>query len=251
MAMSGFGATSVAKGWRERRRGADVAPDLVHRVFHAERPHALRVSDQTDVDTTEGMAEVSLVDATRCMIVGWQVASEMTVQTVLSALEVTCLRRGACHAGLSFSLDRAHFDAGSQYWSVREATRLAEIGGVSSVGQPRQRWHRTPESLNAFSEAELVVGPGRGALRDVSHREAVTVSSFTWWRNPDSRLSRRPEPTTSSGPTRQKTTPPARKDSKVRGLEGSQGEPGAAWRRAGCRRGDLNPHALAGTSPSS
>jgi len=45
------------------------------------------------------------------MIVGWQVASEMTV---LRALEVARLRRGAFHAGLSFSCDRAHSDAGSQ-----------------------------------------------------------------------------------------------------------------------------------------
>jgi hypothetical protein len=60
------------------------------------------------------MADVSLLDATRCMIVGWQVASEMTVQTVLSLLEVTCLRRGAFHDALSFSCDRAHFDAGRE-----------------------------------------------------------------------------------------------------------------------------------------
>jgi hypothetical protein len=38
-------------------------------------------------------------------------------------------------------------------------------------------------------------------------------------------LSRRPEPTTSSGPSRQTTTPPARKESTVRSLQGSQGEP--------------------------
>jgi len=111
-----------------------------------------------------------------------------------------------------------------------EATRLAEIGGVPSVGQPGERRHRTPESLNAFSEAELVFGPGRGALRDVSHHEAVTMSSFTWWRRPGYRalsetLSRRPEPTTSSGPTRQKTAPKARKESTVRSLQGSRGEP--------------------------
>jgi len=60
------------------------------------------------------MADVSLVDATRCMIVGWQVASEMTVQTVLSLLWVARLRRGAFPGGLSFSLDRAHFDAGRE-----------------------------------------------------------------------------------------------------------------------------------------
>jgi len=60
------------------------------------------------------MADVSLVDATSRRIVGGQVASEMTVQTVLSLLEVARLRRGAFHAGLSFSLDRAHFDAGRE-----------------------------------------------------------------------------------------------------------------------------------------
>jgi len=76
--------------------------------------------------------------------------------------------------------------------TVREATSLAEIGAVPSVGQPGERRHRTPESLNAFCEAELVFGPGRWGGRDVSHLEAVTASSFTWWRNPDSRLSRRP-----------------------------------------------------------
>jgi len=67
---------------------------------------------------------------------------------------------------------------------VCEATRLAEIGAVPSVGQPGERRHRTPKSLNAFYTAELVVGPGRGVWRDVSHQEAVTVSSFTWRRRP-------------------------------------------------------------------
>jgi len=57
------------------------------------------------------MADVSHLDATRCRIVGWQVTSEMTV---LSLLEVARLRRGAFHGGLSFSLDRAHFDAGRE-----------------------------------------------------------------------------------------------------------------------------------------
>jgi len=38
----------------------------------------------------------------------------MTVQTVLRALDMARLRRGAFHGGLSFSLDRAHFDAGSK-----------------------------------------------------------------------------------------------------------------------------------------
>jgi len=38
----------------------------------------------------------------------------MTVETVLRALEVARLRRGAFHGGLSFSLDRARSDAGRE-----------------------------------------------------------------------------------------------------------------------------------------
>jgi len=33
-------------------------------------PHAGRVSDRTEVDATEGMADLSHLDATRCRIVG-------------------------------------------------------------------------------------------------------------------------------------------------------------------------------------
>jgi len=52
-------------------------------------------------------------------------------------------------------------------------------------------------------------------------------------------LSRRPEPTTSSGPTRQKTTSPAREKSTVRSLEGSQGEPFFTTRLLGPTRAEL------------
>jgi len=115
MAMSGIPGDERRRGvTRERRRGADVAPDLVHRVFRSEHPNALSVSDLTYVRTTEGMTDVSHLDATRCRIVGGEVASPMTVQTVLRALEVARLRRGAFHDALSFSLDRAHFDAGRE-----------------------------------------------------------------------------------------------------------------------------------------
>jgi len=107
----------------------------------------------------------------------------MTVQTVLRDLEAARLRRGACHDGLSFSLERADSDAG-RMTDAREAAHLAEIGAVPSVGQPGRRRHRTPQSVNGFCKAELVVGPGRWGGRDVSHQEAVTVSSFTWWWRP-------------------------------------------------------------------
>jgi len=218
---------------RADERDAVVPTSLPTSFSGSFDPHAGRVSDRTSVDPTEGLADVSHLDARRCRIVGWQIASKMTVQTVLRALEVARLRRGAFHDALSFSLDRAHSDAGRE---DRASARHPEIGAVPSIGSPGERRHRTPKSLNGFDPAELVVGPGRGAGRDVSHQEAVTVSSGTWWWNPDpgplsETLSRRPDPRTSSGPTRQTTTPKAREDSTVWSLEGGPGEPVSAPRR--------------------
>jgi len=100
---------------------------------------------------------------------------------------------------------------------------------------------REPERL-LQSRARLRPGTmgqkGRLSPRGRDH-VVVHVVEEPGYRALSETLSRRPEPTTSSGPTRHTTTPPAREDSTVRGLEGSQGEPGATWRRAGCRRGDL------------
>jgi len=151
----------------------------------------------------------------------------MTVQTVLRALDMARLRRGAFHGGLSFSLDRAHSDAGSQYTSVRYGERLAEIGAVPSVGSVGDSYDNAlAESVNAFYKAELVFGPGRGAWRDVSHLEATTMSSFTWWRRPGfTAISETGARRSLSGPTLHTTTPPANQESKVRSLQGSQGEP--------------------------
>jgi len=52
--------------------------------------------------------------------------------------------------------------------SLRRAPGRDRRGSLRRFGR-RQRRHRTPESVNAFYKAELVFGPGRGALRDVSH----------------------------------------------------------------------------------
>jgi len=138
-------------------------------------PHAGRVSDLSRHHRRDGRR--SLLDATRCRIVGGEVASPMTV---LSPLEVgvrsTTVSRQPDRQGVLPRSGPLRCREGGP--TVREAARRAEIGAVPSVGQPGERRHRTPKSVNAVSEAELVVGPGRGALRDVSHREAVTVSSF-------------------------------------------------------------------------
>jgi len=137
--------TAVSGIWGRRvspradERDAVVPTSLPTSFSGSFDPHAGRVSDRTSVDTTEEMVDVSLLDATRCRIVGGEVASPMTVQTVLSLLWVARLRRGAFHDALSFSLDRAHFDAG------REDQPSARL-------RAEQRSARSPPSGNRESD---------------------------------------------------------------------------------------------------
>ena len=94
------------------------APDLVNRVFTADRPDALWVTDLTYVPTRAGMAYVCfIVDAFSRRIVGWRVATNMKTGMVLDALEMARRSRGARRlVGLI-----THSDAGSQagfnWWS--------------------------------------------------------------------------------------------------------------------------------------
>ena len=104
------------------------SPDLVKRVFTADRPDALWVTDITYVPTRSGMAYVCfIVDAFSRWIVGWRVASNMKTQMVLDALEMVRWHRGTRLAGLV-----AHSDAGSQPSTPRSAT--ANVSPNSAPG---------------------------------------------------------------------------------------------------------------------
>jgi putative transposase len=104
--------------------------DLVNRVFSADRPNALWVTDLTYVATWSGFAYVCFItDCFSRMIVGWRVASNMRTDMVLDALEMARWRRGTVLEGLI-----AHSDAGSQYTSIRYGERLADLGATPSVG---------------------------------------------------------------------------------------------------------------------
>jgi putative transposase len=90
---------------------APRAPDLVNRVFTADRPDALWVTDLTYVPTRSGMAYVCfIVDAFSRRIVGWRVAANMKTAMVLDALEMA----RACRGGHRLVGLVTHSDAGSQ-----------------------------------------------------------------------------------------------------------------------------------------
>jgi hypothetical protein len=171
------------------------------------------------------MADVSHLDATSRTIVGWQVASEMTV---LSLFEVARLRRGAFPGGLSFSLDRAHFDAGREdRASGGHAPGRARRGSLRrATGRATTPHAGEPERLLSSRARRRSGTRGRKGRLSPQGRDHVVVHVVEepGYRALSERLSRRPEPTTPSGPTRHKTTPRARKESTVRSLQGSQGE---------------------------
>ena len=85
-------------------------PDLVNRVFTADAPNRLWVTDLTFVPTWQGVAYVCfIVDVYDRAIVGWRVASNMKTETVLDAIEMARWSRGKNLPEL-----RCHSDAGAQ-----------------------------------------------------------------------------------------------------------------------------------------
>ena len=144
---------------------ATRAPDLVNRLFTADRPDALWVTDLTYVPTRSGMAYVCfIVDAFSRRIVGWRVASNMKTEMVLDALEMARVSRGGHRlVGLV-----THSDAGSQFTSVRFTERLEEIGARPSIGTVADSYDNAlAETTNGLYKAECVYGPDAHGWDDV------------------------------------------------------------------------------------
>jgi putative transposase len=166
-----FTTVSDPDAWR--------APDLVNRVFTADRPDALWVTDLTYVPTRSGMAYVCfIVDAFSRRIVGWRVASNMRTDMVLDALEMARRSRGSKRlVGLV-----THSDAGSQFTSVRFTERLDEIGARPSIGTVADSYDNAlAETTNGLYKTECVYGPDTTGWDGVDELELATLSWVHWF----------------------------------------------------------------------
>jgi putative transposase len=158
---------------------ATRAPDLVKRLFTADRPDALWVTDLTYVPTRSGMAYVCfIVDAFSRRIVGWRVAANMKTEMVLDALEMARASRGGKRLiGLV-----THSDAGSQFTSVRFTERLEEIGARPSIGTVADSYDNAlAETTNGLYKTECVYGPDTRGWDDVDELELATLSWVHWF----------------------------------------------------------------------
>jgi putative transposase len=181
MRAAGICGVTRRRSVRTTRRDPDAprSPDLVQRVFSADRPNALWVTDLTYVPTRTGMAYVCFItDAFSRMIVGWRVAGHMRTDMVLDALEMARRSRGAGRlTGLV-----THSDAGSQFTSVRFTERLEEIGAQPSIGTVADSYDNAlAETINGLYKAECVFGPDAHGFDDVSHLELATLGWVHWF----------------------------------------------------------------------
>ena len=146
--------------------------DRVNRVFKADRPNQLWVSDFTYVSTWQGWLYVAFViDVYARRIVGWRVSSSMHTQFVLDALEQALYARQPERNGALIH----HSDRGSQYVSIRYSERLADAGIESSVGSKGDSYDNAlAETINGLYKAEVI------HRRSWPSRESVELATLQW-----------------------------------------------------------------------
>jgi putative transposase len=147
-----------AKGRRKYKATTDsdhslpIAPNLLDRDFHAERPDTVWVSDITYIWTRQGwMYLAAIIDLYSRKVVGWSLAERMTAALVCNALDTAVrLRRPA--VGLVF-----HSDRGSQYASRAFRRRLWRHRMKQSMSRRGNCWdNAVAESFFATLKKELV-----------------------------------------------------------------------------------------------
>lgn len=151
--------------------------DLVDRVFSAPAPNKLWVADLTYVRTWSGFVYVALIiDVYARMIVGWQASRSLKADLALDALEQAIWSRK------DMGLDELvhHSDRGSQYLAIRYTERIAEAGGVNSVGSRGDSYDNAmAESVIGLYKTELI--RNKGPWRHLEDVEFGTLEWVDWW----------------------------------------------------------------------
>jgi len=114
----------------QRRKGAQIAPNVLNREFSAPAPTTKWVSDTTCVWTAEGWLYLAVIlDLFSRLVVGWAMSESNDEELVSSALEMALARRSPPSAML------LHSDQGSPYTATNYLARLAEKGIVISMSR--------------------------------------------------------------------------------------------------------------------
>jgi transposase InsO family protein len=181
--MRRLGLRGVIRGKVVRTTISDAkAPCPLHRVdrvFKADPPIQLWVSDFTYVSTWQGWLYVAFViDVFARRIVGWWVSSSMRTDCVLDALEQALYARQPEREDALIH----HSDRGSQYVSIRYSERLAEAGIAPSVGSKGDSYDNAlAETINGLYKAELI--HRRAPWNTQEAVELATLKWVSWFNN--------------------------------------------------------------------
>ena len=126
-----------------------------------------------------GFAYVAFVtDVFSRLIVGWRVATTLSADLALDALEMAIWFRKEEELPELVH----HSDRGVQYLSIRYTERLAEVGAASSVGSRGDSYDNAlAESIFGLYKSELITL--QGPWRTVEDVEFATLSWVHWWNN--------------------------------------------------------------------
>jgi transposase InsO family protein len=182
--MRGLGIKGVVRGKKIVTTNPDSSQpcpdDKVNRLFMADRPNKLWVSDFTYVPTWSGTVYVAFViDVFARRIVGWRASTSMKTQFVLDALEQAIWQRKTPD---NKSLVH-HSDRGSQYLSIKYTERLAEAEIDLSVGTVGDAYDNAlAECVIGLFKTEVInqIGPWK-SMREV---EWETLKWVNWYNNP-------------------------------------------------------------------
>lgn len=179
--MKAKGLQGVVRGKKPITTNPDTSQscpdDKVNRVFVAQMPNQLWVSDFTYVSSWQGMVYVAFViDVFARKIVGWRVSTSMTTGFVLDALNQAICQRAPSEAdGLIH-----HSDRGSQYLSIKYTERLAEAGIDTSVGSVGDSYDNAlAESIIGLFKTEVInfLGP----WKSMAQVEWETLKWVDWY----------------------------------------------------------------------
>jgi transposase InsO family protein len=194
--MRRLGIRGVVRGKKVITTNPDTSlpcpDDKVNRLFMADRPNKLWVSDFTYVPTWSGTVYVAFViDVFARRIVGWRASTSMKTQFVLDVLDQAIWQRKTPdNKSLVHHSDRpSHgFQAnrcqatGSQYLSIKYTERLAEAEIDLSVGTVGDAYDNAlAECVIGLFKTEVInqIGPWK-SMREV---EWETLKWVDWYNN--------------------------------------------------------------------
>ena len=166
---------------RRRRRGCPAPPvhdDLVRRLFVADAPNRLWLTDITEHPTREGKVYLAAVlDVYGRRVVGWSIADHLRAELVVDALEMARWRRRPAPGQTVL-----HSDRGAQYTSWAFGHRLRDAGLLGSMGRVGSAYDNAMmESFFSTLQRELL------DRTSWTTRKELASAIFEWieaWYNP-------------------------------------------------------------------